>query len=65
MLEGSQIALVRSYNHQRDKLISYHDSDIVTDFRFVLCDIQMSNELNESTPKGYIVDFTNAGRGAN
>jgi hypothetical protein len=33
-------------------MIAYHYSNIVADFRFVLCDIQMSNELNEGTPKG-------------
>ena len=49
---GNKIAPIQRYDHQRDEPVAYHYSNIITDLRFVLCDTQMSNELDESTPKG-------------
>ena len=56
-IAGNQISPFQHYDHGLDESIVYHDSDIITDFRLVLCNVQTSNELCESVPKGYLGDF--------
>ena len=58
-IAGSQISPSQHCNHDLDELMVYHDSNIVADFRLILCNVQTSNELCERVPKGYLGDFAN------
>ena len=55
-IAGSQVMPFQRYNFGLGGPTAYHDSDIVTDVRLALCNIQTSNELHESVSKGQLVD---------
>ena len=53
-IAGSRITTFQDYDRGPGEPVAYDNSDVVTDFRLVLCDIQASNELHGSTPNGQL-----------
>jgi len=56
-IAGSQITTFQDYNRGPNESTAYDNSNIVTDLRLILRDIQTSDELHESVPNnGQLAD---------